>query len=118
MAKRGTSGRRNTTADTDINLEEKAAQPAIEGEVEASSMEEKQPDKPAYTENVGMQEMIRFMEQLSKKMEEDNKKSRENNNKKIETLIKQMEENTERFCQKMDEIINDGKQWKEELIRK
>ena len=77
-----------------IRDREEEAQTALEVEVEASNIEENQPDKPAYTENLSIQEMIRLMaEQLSKKMEDNNQQLKE-------------------------ELKNDSKQLKEQLGKK
>ena len=77
MSRRGTSCRRNKTANTEMNMEEYEAQFALEVEVEASNIEENQPDKPAYTENVSIQEMIRIMTERLKEEIKDNSKKME-----------------------------------------
>ena len=52
-----------------MDMEEKEGQPAPEVEVLTSDPQENQPDRPAQTENVSIQEMMRVMfEQLSQKM--------------------------------------------------
>ena len=55
-------------------MEEKEAQPAPEVEMIVGDTQEKQADKPAQTENVSLQDMIRLMGEFSKTLKEDNQK--------------------------------------------
>ena len=99
MSRRGTSCRSNKTANTEINMEEKEVQPPLEGEVEAINIEENQPDKPAYMENISIQEMIRLMMEELK----DNSKKMEDNSKKMEELKSDSKQSKEQLNQKIEE---------------
>ena len=83
-------------------------------EIETSSREENQPDKPAQAENVDWQEMMRFMRERFGQME-DNSKKMEVNSKEIK---EKMEDNSKRMEERIDENNKNMEAIKEELSKK